>query len=127
MPMNTEILTLCRYASNHGGHLSIIDTFDVIAASKFPWREYFYVAAKMNFSDDNENYKAISVVITSEDCPGKVLFEALSDFVRPEGSKKLNIVAGIKGFIFEYAGNYSLNICLDGKAVASLPFKVISE
>ena len=123
--MKTEILTLCRYASDNEGHQTIVDTFDTIVADKIPWREYFYVAAKINLIDNNPDYKKISMSIAHIGEETKEIFKATSPFARPENTEKISITAGFKGLIFEHEGNYSLRIHFDDTLVAELPFKVI--
>lgn len=123
--MNPEILTLCEYASEHNGHLTIIDTFDAIVATKFPWRAYFYIAAKVNISDCNINCKTISMEIVSSDRSTKAIFETSSPFDRPQECGKLNLVSGFKGLIFEQAGDYNFRIYLDKSVIADCQFKVI--
>lgn len=123
--MNPEILALCRYASEHNGQLTIVDTFDAIIAPKLPWREYFYVAAKINLADCNADYKNIAMGIIHIGEITKPIFEATSPFVHSENMEKLNMVAGLKGLIFEHTGDYILRISLDETIVAELPFKVM--
>lgn len=120
-----EILTLCEYASEHNGHLTIIDTFDAIGAVKFPWRAYFYVAAKINLADCSADYKKISLLIFPTEEPSKMVFETFSKFERPKDSDKINIVAGFRGLIFEHVGEYCFRVCLDDTTIAECLFNVI--
>lgn len=125
--MVPEILTLCEYASDHNGQLTIVDTYDAIAATKFPWRAYFYIAARINISDCNTDYKRITMKILSSGEPSKVIFETDSPFERPKNAGKICLVAGFKGLIFENAGNYCFQIYLDDTIIADCPFKVIQK
>ncbi len=123
--MKTEILTLCEYASEHNGSLTIIDTFDAVIAAKFPWRAYFYIAAKINTMDCDIDCKSICLKIVSSENPEKNIFEATSQFNKPKNLEKLNVVAGLKGLIFESEGDYRFRIFLDKTPIAEHPFKVI--
>lgn len=125
--MKTEILTLCEYASEHKGRLTIVDTFDAIAATKFPWRAYFYVAAKIDLEDCDMDYKTMSLCIASKDEPSRIVFDASSKFTRPDEMGKLVVVAGLKGLIFESEGEYDFSIKLDDTLIAEYPFKVVSK
>lgn len=122
--MNSEILTLCDYASERDGKLTIVDTFDAIAATKFPWRAYFYIAARINVSDCVSDYKSITIRILSA-VDKKTTFEASEPCAPLKNVNKLNLVAGLKGFIFETAGDYTLQICLDETIVGEHTFKVM--
>lgn len=123
--MVPEILTLCEYASDHNGSLTIADTFDAIVAAKFPWRAYFYIAARINISDCNTDYKRISMKILSSCEPSKVIFETDSPFERPKDAGKICLVAGFKGLIFENTGDFYFRIYLDDTVIGECPFKVI--
>lgn len=120
-----EILTLCEYASEHEGRLTIIDTFDAIGATKFPWRAYFYVATKIGITHDLSDYKTISLKIFSLTEPNKIVFETSSKFEPTKNLGKINLVAGFKGLIFENAGDYTFRICLDNDMIAECLFKVV--
>ena len=121
--MTPKILTLCEYASNHDGKLTIIDTFDVIEAIKFPWRAYFYVAAKIDIADID--FKKMLVKIVSLEKPQKNVFEINNLVDRSNKAEKLCFAIGFKGLIFDHPGEYSLCIYLDNDLVAECPFKVI--
>lgn len=122
--MRTDILTLCEYASDHDGSLSILDTFDIIKASKFPWRAYFYLAARISNNDSVEDFKEISIKIYRSDNPEEIVFVTSSPCENVKDFKNLNLVTGFKGLIFNSPGFYILNICLDQKSVAELKFNV---
>ncbi len=122
--MKPEILTLCEYASEHNGQLTIADTFDAIAALKFPWRAYFYVAARINLDGCDIEYETMSLCVASKKEPTQIVFEATSKFARPKDMGKLVVVAGLKGLIFESAGEYCFQIKLDNTIIAEYPFKV---
>ena len=53
-----------------------------------------------------------------------MVFEASSPVTKPKGVDKLNVVAGLKGLIFDSAGDYKFSICLDEDLVAEYNFKV---
>lgn len=123
--MKSEILTLCEYASEHNGHLTIVDTFDAIIATKLPWRAYFSVASKIDLSDYAGEYKTVSMKVVSAKDSDKVVFEASSPFNHPESFGKLNMVANFKGLIFEEPGEYLFRILFDATIIAECVFKVI--
>lgn len=125
--MVPEILTLCEFASDHNGSLTIADTIDAIVATKFPWRAYFYIAARINIADCPTDYKSISMKIVSSDEAAKVIFETTSQFERPKDAGKISLVAGFKGLIFEKAGKYFFRIYLDNTIIGECTFMVIHK
>jgi len=123
--MKSEIFTLCEYASEHNGHLTIVDTFDAIIATKLPWRAYFSVASKIDLNDYAGEYETVSMRVVSAKDLDKVVFEASSPFNHPESFGKLNMVANFKGLIFEESGEYLFRILFDSTIIAECAFKVI--
>lgn len=123
--MKSEIITLCEYASEHNGRLTIADTFDAIIATKFPWRAYFSVAAKIDLMGCAKVYKTITMRIASSKDLNKIVFEASSPYNQPESFGKLNMVANFKGLIFEEQGDYLFHVLFDDTVIAECVFKVI--
>lgn len=125
--MKPEIMTLCEYASDNNGRLTIVDTFETIIAAKMPWRAYFSIAARIDLAGCVFDCKTLSMKITSANDSSKVVFEAESPFDRPKDFGKLNIVAGFKGLIFTESGDYIFTIMMDNVVIAECPFKVLNK
>lgn len=123
--MKPEIITLCEYASEHNGQLTIVNTFDALVATKFPWRAYFHVAAKINIIDCAKHYGTVKMFIVSNNS-GSIIFEASSPFTK-EKIDKFNVVAGLKGLIFDQPGEYLLKLSLDNDMIVEYPFKVVEK
>jgi hypothetical protein len=123
--MKSEILTLCEYASENNGRLTIVDSFDAIVATKLPWRAYFSVASKIDLMNRTCEYETVTMKIVSASDSDKVIFEASNPFNHPESFDKLNLVANFKGLIFEVPGKYLFRILFDSEIVAECMFKVI--
>lgn len=125
--MKPEVVALCEYASENNGRLTIVDTFDVIVAMKFPWRAYFYAVSKINIMECPIEYKSITMTIVNSKKDDQPIFEAKSPFSKEKNLDKLNIVAGFKGLIFESSGDYIFRIALDDDIIVDYPFKVIEK
>lgn len=125
--MKPEILTLCEYASESNGRLTIVDAFDTIIAAKLPWRAYFSIASRIDFSDSKIGCKKISMKIFAKNDHSKIVFETENLFNRPNDFGKFNMVAGFKGLIFTEPGDYVFTISFDDTVIAECPFKVISK
>lgn len=125
--MKPEIMTLCEYASENNGRLTIVDAFDTIIASKFPWRAYFSIASRIDLTECKIDCKTISMKIISAGDSSKVIFDTESPFEHPKDFGKLNIVAGFKGLIFTESGDYLFLIKLDDTVIAQCQFKVLNK
>lgn len=123
--MKTEISTLCEYASDNNGRLTIVDAFDAIVADKLPWRSYFYFAAKWNMDGNSIEYKKMTISIVPDEADAKPIFETSGPFEKIEEVSKLNFAAGLKGLIFEKAGDYYFRIKFDDEIATDHKFKVL--
>lgn len=122
--MKVEISTLCEYAADHLGRLTIVDTFDTISAQKFPWRAYFHFAAKINLEDRSNDYQKIKMLIIKDDDNHEKLFEAESTLQKLSNSETMNLVAGLKGLIFNTSGQYLFQVIFDNETIINHPFRV---
>lgn len=123
--MKVEISTLCEYASEHSGQLTIVDTFDTIFASKFPWRAYFHFVAKINLEGTQKDYQTIRMAIVKADDSRENLFEAHGAYRKDTNAEKMNLVAGLKGLIFNSPGEYRFLVFFDNDRVIDHPFRLI--
>ncbi len=123
--MKLEICTLCEYASEHNGRLTIVDTFDAIAASKFPWRAYFHFAAKIDIEDNQKEYQKIRMLILKSDDNREILFDTSGSYNHIDKAEKMNLLAGFKGIIFNTLGEYKFQVFFDDDLVIDHSFKLI--
>lgn len=122
--MKLEICTLCEYASEHNGRLTIVDTFDAIVASKFPWRAYFHFAAKISIESDQKEYQKIRMLIMKSDSL-EILFDTSGSYNYVYKTEKINLLAGFKGIIFSTPGEYKFQVYFDDDLVIDHPFKLM--
>lgn len=122
--MKLEICTLCEYASEHNGRLTIVDTFDAIVASKFPWRAYFHFAAKISLESDQKEYQKIRMLIMKSDSL-EILFDTSGSYNYVDKTEKINLLAGFKGIIFSTPGEYKFQVYFDDDLVIDHPFKLM--
>lgn len=122
--MKLEICTLCEYASEHNGRLTIVDTFDAIVASKFPWRAYFHFAAKISIESNQKEYQKIRMLIMKSDSL-EILFDTSGSYNYVDKTEKINLLAGFKGIIFSTPGEYKFQVYFDDDLVIDHPFKLM--
>lgn len=125
MAMKIEICTLCEYASEHDGRLTIVDTFDTIVALKFPWRAYFHFVAKINIEDNQIDYQKIRMLILNANDSQEILFDTSGSYSHNDTAEKMNLLAGFKGIIFNARGDYKFQVFFDDDLVIDHPFKLI--
>lgn len=124
--MKPEIVTLCEYASETKGRLTIVDTFESITAVKFPWRAYFYAVSKIDLMNTQLGDQSVTISIVGSQKNMPLVFEASSPYGKNDMGK-LNIIAGFKGLIFESAGDYYFRVTIGKKIVVNHLFKVIEK
>lgn len=108
--MDFELYTLCEYASNNDGSLTIVNTIDTINAAQFPWRAYFGVAVKANITEPLPDETTMAFTIFKEDDPDNILFSTISPFGNTVG--RFVAAGNIKGLIFQSPGKYCFRISI---------------
>lgn len=121
--MRTELFTLCDYAKNDGGKLTIVDTFDVVIAEKLPWRAYFGFALKLRM-ENCDGGKELQLKIIEKDHPDNSLFCVNTVLSQIKEGGILATTGNLKGVVFEKEGDYEFKILLSEQEVYSFPFKV---
>lgn len=125
--MKVIFFTLCDYAKNEGGRLTIIDTFDVVKAAKLPWRTYFGFALKVLLDNDNADSGKLVLCINSQDNPDNVLFETAAELPKDQRQGLLAMAGNVKGLLFESTGAYCFRIFQENREIYSYLFKVELE
>ena len=123
--MKVEISTLCEFAAEHLGKLTIVDAVDAISALKFPWRAYFHFAAKINLEDSTKEFQKIKMLIIKDDATQEEIFEADGAYNNMANAEKMNLVAGFKGLIFNSPGEYKFQVFFDAEKIIDHQFKLI--
>lgn len=123
--MKIELFTLCNYAANNNGKLTIVDTFDRFTADKFPWRAYFGIALKLRLNSEikeSEQESHFSMYIC-KDGEEERLFTA-ETIINTIKEDKLVLAANIKGLIFKSAGTYHFYLHLNDTLLEDYQFEV---
>ena len=123
--MNIEIFTICDAATSDHGKINILGSFDTIWVRQFPAvYPHCAVAVKMRFSAVEKGTHALSVRFIDADGQN-VLQPATGNFnvAMPEGqlSASADIILNIQSLNLPKAGEYSLELSVDGENMLSLP------
>lgn len=105
--MTLELFTLCEYASNVEGKLTIVNTLDSIIAEKLPWRAYFGFAIKGLIKQEHLVDTKLSLSIFQENSEA-TLFETTFPVIDKIG--RFAAAGNLRGLIFEREGNYIFRV-----------------
>ena len=124
--MKIELFALCD-AATESGKLNILGIFDTINTKTPPpviHPQCAIVVRLRIFPADNGDHK-ISVQLTEKD--GKTVvppLEVNSKFYLPGDTGAANFIFNIQGLKLEHLGEHSINLLIDEKQIAALPFYV---
>ena len=126
--MNIEAFLLCDCATDQQGKLNVLGAFDSIYARKMPTvHPACTVAARIRFERIEEGEHKVSIAVIDEDgkaivprLNGKISVRAREDV----GSSVVNLILHLQRLKFENYGEYRIDLAIDGKVEASLPFSV---
>lgn len=128
MEMEIEIFTLCDFAQDVNGKLTIVGTFDTIHASHLPAiHPTLSIVARLRFHKNELGKHSFRISIL--DGNNKEIIPPLEGKldvqITPSGEwGYANIVAQISQLnLFSY-GRHSVNLSFDGKEIKSLPFSI---
>lgn len=126
--MNIEAFLLCDFASDEHGKLYVVGAFDSIFATKMPTvHPACSVAARIRFERIEEGEHSVKLDVVDEDGGPIVsrLDGQISVHIRENlSSSAVNLVLHLQRVKFEKYGQYCINLAIDGKTEASLPFAV---
>ena len=126
--MEIDIFTICDFAQDVNGKITIVGTFDVINAHKLPViQSTFSIATRIRLSrNDPEQYSfRLSIIDTNNKEIIPPLEGKLNVPIHPtEKRRGLNIVVGIGQLKFNAYGEYLVKLAINNKEIKSLPFTV---
>jgi len=126
--MNIEAFLLCDCATDQRGKLNVLGAFDSIYAKKMPTAHpACTIAARIRFERIEEGEHKVSINVIDQDgkaivprLNGKISVRAREDV----GSSVVNLILNLQRLKFENYGEYRIDLAIDGKVEASLPFSV---
>ena len=126
--MQIEIFSLCDAATSGGGKLNVLGAFDTIWVKKIPVvHPQCTVALRVRFyvSEGEEHNVSVKLV----DADGKHVVPPTNgvvkiNFMKGQRSSSANVILNIQGLKLESCGEYSIDLAIDGKAMAALPLFV---
>ena len=127
--METEIFTLCDFAQDAGGKLTIVGTFDQISSQAFPaTHPSCSLACRLRFSEKEKGTHDFKLRLI--DSTGREVIPAIEGNINvgiPTSHQyaAINIVGNLNQLKFEKEGRYSFELYVDGNWVTGLPLNLI--
>ena len=126
--MKIELFCLCDAATNENGKLNLLGTYDTLRVSALPAvHPYCAVAMRIRFSSMENGPHTVVISIIDED--GSKFIPPLKGAVEvyiPDGetTAAFNFVFNLQQLKFVKAGEYGIDLIIDGKVEGSLPMMV---
>ncbi len=127
--MDIEVFTLCDAATESAGKLNILGSFDRIITRQLPTiHPHCAIALRIRFDRIEEGEHRVKINLVNDD--GKAVFPGLdgniSVKIPPDGqSICANMILNLNGLKFENAGQYSIDLAIDGRHEKSLPIYIV--
>lgn len=124
-PMDVEVFVLCDAATDSAGKLNVLGAFDSILARSVPiLHPQCTVALRMRFSRIEEGEHKVRVSLVDAD--GRSVVPDLDTSVNvrfrgPESSLAANMIMNLQRVQFKVAGEYSVNLSVDGRFERAVP------
>lgn len=126
--MEIEIFTICDAATENYGKLNILGSFDTLMAKAFPVvHPQCAIALRIRFRRIEQGQHRILIHLVDED--GSMVLPAMDGNINvtvppAEPSAVANLILQLQGMKLEKAGEYAINLAIDGRQVADLPLFV---
>lgn len=126
--MEIPIATLCDAATDYAGKLNLLGSFDTVLTTKFPAvHPQCAIALRFVFNKGEEGHRVFRLTFVNED--GKIVMPAIElaiDVKIPDEVNYLsrNLIINLQQLKFDAAGQYAVEVVMDGKQVASIPLLV---
>lgn len=123
--MEIEIFTLCDFAQDNAGKLTVVGTFDGIHSKQFPFTQpNFSVACRLRFSEKETGSHDMRLRFI--DGNGKELLQPIEgqmNIPAPGNGQysTINLVFNLNQVKFEKAGRYAFELYIDGEWTSGLP------
>ena len=126
--MEIEIFTLCDFAQDNNGKLTVVGTFDNINSKQFPVTQpNFCVACRLRFAEKEAGTHDMRLRFI--DGNGNELLQPIQGQMNIPAAKNgqystVNLVFNLNNIKFEKAGRYSFELYIDDEWESGLPLFV---
>ena len=126
--MQIQVAVVCDAATENNGKLNLLGAFDSIQAHQLPAiHPHCSIALRMTFSKVEEGGHKLRFTLVDDD--GKSVMPSIDlpfQVQVPDDSHFItaNFIASIQQLRFERAGNYSIDVAIDGRQEVGIPLVV---
>jgi hypothetical protein len=128
--MEIQVAALCDAAVDYDGKLCVLGAFDTIIAPSVPAiHPQCSVALRLIFRKEEEGEHRVGLNFVDED--GRPIVPPIETTIAvdlPEDFffSSRNLVLNLQGLKFETEGQYSIDLAVDGRQIASIPLQVMT-
>jgi hypothetical protein len=128
--MEIQVAALCDAAVDYDGKLCVLGAFDTIIAPSVPAvHPQCSVALRLIFRKEEEGEHQVALNFVDED--GRPIVPPIETTIPvdlPEDFffSSRNLVLNLQGLKFENEGQYSIDVAVDGRQIASIPLQVMT-
>lgn len=129
--MDFQIATLCDYAADHQGKMTIVSPFDALAARELPVRHpQCALAMRVCMTPEDNGDHAMHISLIDEDGQAvnpQMPIKADLPVKLPEDVAFVtrNLIVNFQGLEFKKTGVYSVDITLDDELAVRIPLRVV--
>src|SRR5579863_5168844 len=126
--MTIQVAVLCDAATDYNGKLNLLGTFDTIYTPQLPAQHpQCSIATRIAFDRMEEGQHKLVVSFVDED--GQPIMQSMDvsvDATFPPDATFIsrNFIVNIQQLNLEKTGLYSIDLSIDGRALASIPLAV---
>jgi hypothetical protein len=126
--MNIEAFLLCDCATDSSGKLNVLGAFDNIYVKKVPAAHHSCaITARIRFSKIEQGSHKIRINVIDQD--GREVAPRLEDEISVKvpddaDSRAVNLILNLHGLKLPDYGEYRIDLAVDNRLEASLPFNV---
>lgn len=127
--MEVQIAALCDSAADYNGKLCVLGAFDTIGVHQLPAvHPHCSIALRIMFTPTDEG--AHQMKVTLIDADGRSLLPKIEPTIEVRMPENMffcsnNLVLNLQGLKFEKAGQYSIDISMDGNMIARVPLQIV--
>lgn len=128
--MEVEIFTVCDFAQDNNGKLTIVGTFDRISATTFPCvHSQLSVALRLRFANSEAGAYTLKVRLTNSQNVNVIepLQGELNVSPASLGYSAVNLVINFQGAKFEKEGRYSFELHINDQWQSGLPLFLVKQ
>lgn len=126
--MHTEVFVICDAATDYNGKLNILGAYDAILGTSIPVKSQPLVfAIRIRFTSEEAGERACDIhAIDYDGRPILPMFSAKVNVLAPANrdSFAVNLILTVNNVSFPRAGDYRIDLLIDGKVRGSLPLHV---